>query len=414
MSLCLGHPVHGYYTSSANPVFGKAGDFITSPEISQVFGELIGIWYLTRFSAHPKPTLRLVELGPGRGTLMEDILRVFRQLLSKLPVPPEISVHLVETSQPMRNLQKFKLSAFKHDVQWYDSIDDVPQDVDGKTFTMVLAHEFFDALPIDIYQKMDEGNFLEKLVTSTEDTSGNERLRAVPSTMTPKAALLNTAVQTYSSPKKSGFADPLDALARRLAALPAGASAEICWPAWDIAASISKLLRGGGAGLVIDYGGERMFGDSFRAFKQHKIVSPYETPGQCDLTANVDFKFLRHAFESVNYKPDEDRLSLPIRTHMLLTQAAFLQGMGVDVRLQKLLDAARREGGEAGKEKERRLREGVERLIGTGAGRPVEMNVTGTDKSAGNAIEGRGSGMGKEYKVLGITTGEGEDVWPFI
>ena len=111
---------------------------------------------------------------------------------------------------------------------------------------------------------MDEGNFLEKLVTSAEDATGNERLRAVPSTMTPKAALLNTAVQTYSSPKKSGFADPLDALARRLAALPASASAEICWPAWDIAASISKLLRGGGAGLVIDYGGERMFGDSFR------------------------------------------------------------------------------------------------------------------------------------------------------
>ena len=83
---------------------------------------------------------------------MEDILRVFRQLLSKLPVPPEISVHLVETSQPMRKLQKSKLSAIKHDVQWYDSIDDVPQDVDGKTFTMVLAHEFFDALPIDIYQ----------------------------------------------------------------------------------------------------------------------------------------------------------------------------------------------------------------------------------------------------------------------
>ncbi|KAL1664203.1 S-adenosyl-L-methionine-dependent methyltransferase [Schizophyllum commune] len=411
MSLCLGHPVHGYYTSSANPVFGKAGDFITSPEISQVFGELIGIWYLTRFSAHPKPALRLVELGPGRGTLMEDILRVFRQLQSKLPVPPEISVHLVETSQPMRKLQKSKLSAFKHDVHWYDSIDDIPQDVDGKTFTMVLAHEFFDALPIDIYQKMDEGNFLEKLVTSTEDATGTERLRSVPSTMTPKVALLNTAVQTYSSPKKSGFADPLDALARRLDALPAGASAEICWPAWDIAASISKLLRGGGAGLVIDYGGERMFGDSFRAFKQHKIVSPYETPGQCDLTANVDFKFLRHAFESVNYKPDPDRPSPPIRTHMLLTQAAFLQGMGVDVRLQKLLDAARREGGEAGRKKEKRLKEGVERLIGTGVGADTG---SGSDKAAGSAIEGRGSGMGKEYKVLGITTGEGEDVWPFI
>ncbi|KAL1739332.1 S-adenosyl-L-methionine-dependent methyltransferase, partial [Schizophyllum fasciatum] len=216
MSLCLGHPIHGYYTSSANPVFGKAGDFITSPEISQIFGELIGIWYLTRFSAHPKPALRLVELGPGRGTLMEDILRVFRQLLSKLPVPPEISVHLVETSQPMRKLQKAKLSGFKYDIQWYDAVDDVPKQDDGKTFTMVLAHEFFDALPIDIYQKMDDGNFLERLVTAGENSAGSERLCTVPSTMTPKAALLNTAVQTYSSPKKSGFADPLDALARRL------------------------------------------------------------------------------------------------------------------------------------------------------------------------------------------------------
>ncbi|KAL1740704.1 S-adenosyl-L-methionine-dependent methyltransferase [Schizophyllum fasciatum] len=407
MSLCLGHPIHGYYTSSANPVFGKAGDFITSPEISQIFGELIGIWYLTRFSAHPKPALRLVELGPGRGTLMEDILRVFRQLLSKLPVPPEISVHLVETSQPMRKLQKAKLSGFKYDVQWYDAVDDVPQQDDGKTFTMVLAHEFFDALPIDIYQKMDDGNFLEKLVTVGEVSAGSERLRTVPSTMTPKAALLNTAVQTYSSPKKSGFADPLDALARRLAALPSGASAEICWPAWDIATSISKLLRGGGCGLVIDYGGERMFGDSFRAFKSHKIVSPYETPGQCDLTANVDFKFLRHAFESVNHRFDQSQQVNPIRTHMLLTQAAFLQGMGVDVRLQKLLDAARKEGGEAGKEKETRLRQGVERLVGTG--------LTQNSGSVSGAIQGRGSGMGKEYKVLGITTGaEDEDVWPFL
>ncbi|TRM64523.1 S-adenosyl-L-methionine-dependent methyltransferase [Schizophyllum amplum] len=404
MSLCLGHPVHGYYTSSANPVFGKAGDFITSPEISQVFGELLGIWYLTQFSAHPKPALRLIELGPGRGTLMEDILRVFRHLLAKLPVPPEISIHLVETSEPLRKLQKSKLSAFKHDVHWYDSIDDVAQQDDGRTYTMVLAHEFFDALPIDIYQKMDGGNFLERLVASSEDASGREHLRAVSSTMTPKAALLNTAVQTYTSPKASGFADPLDALARRLAALPSGATAEICWPAWDVAASISRLLRGGGCGLVIDYGGERMFGDSFRAFKSHKIVSPYETPGQCDLTANVDFKFLRHAFESVDHRPDQSTEADPIRTHMLLTQAAFLKGMGVDIRLQRLIQAAQKEGGERGKETAERLRQGVERLVGTG--------VAAADK--GDGVLERGSGMGKEYKVLGVTCGASEDVWPFI
>src|SRR5262245_8750747 len=139
MALCLGHPLHGYYMS--RDPFGPDGDFITAPEISQIFGELVGIWCAAAFQSLGVPRrLNLIELGPGRGTLMSDVLRATRVM----PGFREAArIHLVETSPTLRKLQGEKLGT---SVAWHDSIEGLP---DGPS--IVIANEFFDALPIRQY-----------------------------------------------------------------------------------------------------------------------------------------------------------------------------------------------------------------------------------------------------------------------
>lgn len=198
MSLCLAHPTFGYYTTRT--VFGKRGDFVTSPEISQVFGEvslilrcrrtlspppshadsfappsqLLAIWYVTQWAQQGSPQkVRIVELGPGRGTLVSDILRVsasrhdrsclsltlrrraaqtFRSL-PKSSSPPVSSIHLVENSPGLRDIQKEALAnaGFRDTkTEWWGSVGEVPKSEDE--FTIVIAHEFFDAMPVHIFE----------------------------------------------------------------------------------------------------------------------------------------------------------------------------------------------------------------------------------------------------------------------
>ncbi|KAF8646184.1 hypothetical protein AX16_007328 [Volvariella volvacea WC 439] len=153
MNLCLSHPVHGYYMSSSNAVFGSKGDFITSPEISQVFGELVGIWLISQWLNAGSPSgIRLVELGPGRGTLMEDILRAFSQLSATKGQLKR--VHLIETSQTLREVQRTKLGPIAtnlgFELDWHDHMDEIPSSPD--LYTLLVAHEFFDALPFHLLQ----------------------------------------------------------------------------------------------------------------------------------------------------------------------------------------------------------------------------------------------------------------------
>ena len=146
MSLCLGHPTYGYYVTR-DPL-GSGGDFITAPEVSQMFGELLGIWCaeIWRAMGGPHP-VRLVEFGPGRGTLMADLLRAAN-------VVPEfraaIDLHLVETSPKLAELQRSALASAS--AQWHRDVSTLP---DGPL--IALANEFVDALPIDQFVKADDG-----------------------------------------------------------------------------------------------------------------------------------------------------------------------------------------------------------------------------------------------------------------
>ncbi|RSH86173.1 uncharacterized protein EHS24_004404 [Apiotrichum porosum] len=339
MQMCLTHPTLGYY--SQGDVFGKQGDFITSPEISQIFGELVAIWLLTRWMAAGSPAeCRIIELGPGRGTLMDDVLRSFQQVQIK-------SIHLVENSMNMRKLQKDKLSVRAEllgaELCWEDDIDGVPK---SDVYTMAIAHEFFDALPVHILQRMG----LEKFALTAIRHTGNAKFTlALDRDSSMLSSLLPAASSRYST-------------------LPIGSRMEISPDSSRIVRGLGETMAAGGAGLVIDYGGNRSFSNSFR----HKIVDIFDQPGSSDLTANVDFAYLKESLKDVAVGAGP------------ISQSTFLTSMGLEPRLSKLLAQAE------SREKQQRLQKGADRLI---------------DKN----------GMGDQYQVMAILNGAGAqgDVYPF-
>jgi NADH dehydrogenase [ubiquinone] 1 alpha subcomplex assembly factor 7 len=274
MALCLGHPVHGYYMS--RDPFGAAGDFTTAPEISQVFGELIGVWCVNAWAALGSPAqFALVELGPGRGTLMADLLRAAKGA-------PEFGaaaqVHLVETSPVLRAAQKAKLSG---DVTWHHSVETLPD-----LPLIIIANEFFDALPIRQFERRDGKNY-------------------------------EWAVGLQEGALKLGLA-PTD---RRL---DSEGLFEVSFASMAIAEDLgAHLNKSGGAALVIDYGHlKSAAGDTLQALCNHAFCGILENPGEADLTAHVDFEALGRSF---------DAQVLP-----MLTQGQFLQRMGIDLRTEKL------------------------------------------------------------------------------
>ncbi|KAF8604148.1 DUF185-domain-containing protein [Ceratobasidium sp. AG-I] len=365
MQMCLSHPTEGYYMKG-DPI-GARGDFITSPEISQVFGELVGIWLVSQWLEHGKGRpIRMIELGPGRGTLMDDVLRTFNSIGQTRGRVQ--TVHLVETSARLQEEQQTKLAGRveKDALHWNDRLEDIPQRSDA--FTMVVAHELFDAIPIHIIEKATQG-FQEVLVDID---------RAAQTTAT-----ASPLVSTASKPQSSGLryvlsgrlsplANTLGLSSPRFAKLPVGSRIEVSPASWGIARTMGELINapGGGTGLVIDYGDDRAFGSSFRAFQKHKIVDVFHQPGMCDLTANVDFAYLKEAIATAG-----------ATSHGIITQQVFLAGMGASVRLQKLLD------GTNDIERRALLEKGAQRLMD-----PL--------------------GMGTQYKVLGITSNPGS-AYPF-
>ncbi|WWC88170.1 uncharacterized protein L201_003075 [Kwoniella dendrophila CBS 6074] len=380
MQFCLSHPTYGYYQKG--DVFGEKGDFITSPEISQIFGELVAIWFLTRWmeSGSPKK-VRLVELGPGRGTLMDDILRT----LFSFPGVSEAvqSIHLVENSEALRNVQGTKLSQRLDrkdvDLNWYTGINEVPETED--TYTFVVAHEFFDAMPINTFEKTDMG---WREVQVDNDPAYTPGL----STQSSKSGL-----RLSISPSPTPLSTVLPATSPRFAKLSKGSRIEVAQDSFKIMRRIGELLgnkgknaasgagaASGGCGVVVDYGGDRSYGQSFRAFKNHKIVDIFDDPGNADLTANVDFAYLRESLDSTG----SSALG-PI------SQSSFLLSLGLQPRLKKLIDSATNEN------RKEDIRKSAQRLID-----PL--------------------GMGGQYQVMGITsdsdsgktTTTKEEIYPFI
>lgn len=280
MKEVLVNPLAGYYMHK--DVFGDSGDFITSPELSQIFGELIAIWFLNEWSkvGSPKP-LQIVELGPGRGTLSQDILRVFNHFNSL----KSASLHLVEVSPMLSDIQARNLcmqnqiitdpdsmihrQGISHEgipVKWYKQLNDVP-----KAFTLLVAHEFFDALPIHKFQKTDRG-FREILIDIQPDQDlafryvvANEETPALKMFVNEKDKREHVEVSPESIVLMQQIAE--------------------------------RLEQDGGFGLIADYGHDGSGTDTFRAFKKHKLHDPLIEPGSADLTADVDFL----AFKNVSF-----------------------------------------------------------------------------------------------------------------
>ena len=309
LALCLGHPRHGYYMKQ-DP-FGADGDFTTAPEISQVFGELIGLWAASIWQAMGAPaSVRLVELGPGRGTLMQDMLRAARALPG---FREALSVHLVEMSPVLRERQRETLAAVGVEPHWHDRID---QALDGPA--IVIANEFLDALPLDQFVRTPEG-WRERLVGLDDEGRLAFGLAGEPDNSLSVAA-----------PASSVLEQPAAALEA-------------------IAAVARHVATQGGVGLFIDYGPARSgFGDTLQALKRHAFVDVLAEPGDADLTVHVDFARMAQA-----------GLAAGAAAHGAVTQRDFLLALGLQQRFEAL-------SGRATPEQAQTLADGVQRLIDTG------------------------------------------------
>ncbi|MBL8790631.1 MAG: SAM-dependent methyltransferase [Rhizobiales bacterium] len=278
MSLCLGHPQHGYYITR-DPL-GAAGDFTTSPEISQVFGELIGVWVAQVWQSMGSPRrFALIELGPGRGTLMADILRV----LAKVDACAKAAeVHLVETSPALRAAQQARVPQ----ATWHHTLASLPA-----LPSIIVANEFFDALPIRQFERRGHSVF-ERVVGLSGDRL---ELGLVPSPM--EVRIRGEGVfedQTIRA-----------AVAREMA---------------------DQVTRLGGAALVIDYGHARTaLGDTLQAMYRHSHVAVTDRPGEADITSHVDFEALGRACLVENAV-----------VAGLMTQGDFLNAMGLEARTEVL------------------------------------------------------------------------------
>lgn len=252
-TLCLGHPVLGYY-GSRDPL-GVAGDFVTAPEISQTFGELIGLALAQRWLDLGRPApFHLVELGPGRGTLLADALRATATVAG---FHGSMKLQLVETSPALRARQAQALT--EHGPVWHEDLASLP----GDGPLLLVANEFLDVLPIRQYVRTEQG-WRERLITADQD--GELGLTLSARTM------------------------PLD-LDPAAAALPLNAVIELSPARSAVMAEIAGRIAGqGGMAVLIDYGGSDPAGDTFQAVKGHEKIDPLTFPGEADLTSHVDFR----------------------------------------------------------------------------------------------------------------------------
>lgn len=311
MAACLGDPEHGYYMR--RDPFGAAGDFVTAPEISQIFGELIGLWSVATWEAMGSPRrFLLTELGPGRGTLMMDALRAAR-IRPAFVAAAEVS--LVETSPHLRAVQASTLADSGSTPRWYDHFDDLPVGP-----AIVIANEFFDALPVRQLIRTD-GGWAERMVGINADGQLAFGLREAPSP--PGGAPSGTGPSGMPSP--GGKASPMTDSPPT--PLPVGAMLELR-PAADaiMAAIAARLASQDGAALIIDYGhGESGFGDTLQALYRHAYDDPLAHPGETDLTAHVDFAALARSASAVGTAPTAT-----------IGQGDFLFRLGIAERARRL------------------------------------------------------------------------------
>jgi NADH dehydrogenase [ubiquinone] 1 alpha subcomplex assembly factor 7 len=294
--LCLTHPEYGYYRVHA--AIGAHGDFITAPEISQVFGELVGLWAAEIWAAIGKPqSVRLVELGPGRGTMMADALRAVAKVVPEFR--SAIDLHLVEVNPLLRERQEAALGDARP--RWHRGLETIP---DGPL--LVLANEYFDIFPIRQFVRAVDG-WRERVVTFENGTfafaAGNAAEPPAELADAPPGSIVETSPE-----------------------------AELC-----MTTLAERIARHRGGALVIDYGPQaRGIGDTLQAMRRQKKVDPLADPGLADLTAHVDFAGLAAAAQAAG-----------ARAHGPIPQGVFLHRLGIAARAATLLKSASpRQGGD--------------------------------------------------------------------
>ncbi|KZF22732.1 DUF185-domain-containing protein [Xylona heveae TC161] len=409
MRQCLTSPDGGYYTSKVEgrDQFGQKGDFITSPEISQTFGELLGIWIVAEWMAQGRKGsgVELIELGPGRGTLMDDVLRTLRNFQ---PMVSSVeAVYLVEASPTLREAQKRLLcgdapmeaidigyqSTSKYSqipVIWCEDLRFVPKGNEKAPF--ILAHEFFDALPIHVFQSVSQASSKSKLITSstapTAQQSERPQWREMLVSPTPPSStheMLSTPMSQRSSSQVPEFQLTVsEAPTRHSAFLPgiskrysdllsnSESTIEICPEGLAYAQEFARRIGGthkeakkaSGAALIIDYGPSSTIPvNSLRGIQAHRTASPFTSPGQVDLSADVDFMGLAEA--ALKASPD-------VEVHGPVEQGSFLLAMGIKERAEQLMQGQ-------SEDSRKRIESGWKRLVERGVG-----------------------GMGRIYKAMAI------------
>jgi NADH dehydrogenase [ubiquinone] 1 alpha subcomplex assembly factor 7 len=297
MRLCLTHPQYGYYINR-DPL-GADGDFTTAPEISQMFGELIGLWTASVWRQMGAPeNVRVIELGPGRGTLLLDALRAAKVVNG---FRTAVVLHLVEISVALQQVQERRLESLDVPVLWHAALEDVPPGP-----SIIIANEFIDALPIHQAVKRRDG-WHERVIHVAPD--GNLAIGAAPEPLPHFEATLP----------------------RGLRQAPDGSIYE--WRSDITALELGRRVRAEGAALIIDYGHARYgLGETLQAVANHSFADPLRAPGRADLTAHVDFEAFAQCAESIG-----------ARIHGPISQRALLFKLGIEKRAAALKAVAPRD-----------------------------------------------------------------------
>lgn len=312
MALCLFDPEAGYYTT--REPFGSGGDFITAPEVSQMFGELVAVWIYEAWRAIGSPMpVTLAEIGPGRGTLTKDMLRTLKRLDPAFAT--SASIALIETSPRLREIQMDTLADVAIGVEWHETATSLP----GRPL-LIVGNELFDAVPIRQFVRTTDG-WRERMIGL--DQNGDLAFFAGAASLDP--ALLPPDAETAPNGAIVELAPARSALMQTIA---------------------DQIAAHGGAGLFFDYGHlQPGIGDTLQALRSHEYEDVLASPGEADLTSHVDFAALAASARMAGLRAD------------FTTQGSFLLGMG-------LLERAGRLGADADEATRERLSGEVERLAG--------------------------------------------------
>jgi NADH dehydrogenase [ubiquinone] 1 alpha subcomplex assembly factor 7 len=321
----LTHPLEGYYTTKEH-VFGSRGDFVTSPDISQMFGECVGIWAVAMWQQMGSPSaFKIVELGPGRGTLISDLMRgtkCFRGFHEAL-----VEVGLVEVSDALREQQLAALAEVDSEiltkVKHYSDLEDIPEV--SEESTLYIGHEFLDALPVHQFVKRD-GAWREVLVDVNDDGRGEStEIRGNQSSRDNAFRLVLAPYETFASKTilPARLRDLDESTGNSLGGI------EVSPACIGLASTLSRRIKSsGGAALLIDYGKDGPYENSLVAIQDHAFVEMLTEPGKVDLSAYVDFDALRSSCSKEG-----------IEMHGPVDQGVLLKALGIDERLRMLMEA---------------------------------------------------------------------------